>query len=176
MLKTGATAMLALIVVAMAATAHHTHAQSQTAAKTATVDTAQADRTGQAVNIKLDMTITEQTGSSAPTAKTVSMIVADRGTGIIRSVGTVRSQGRVEITMDARPQILSSGAVRVALRLEYNPRAMGADSPGVWSSLNEQISVVLQPGTPLVISQAADPSSDRRVLVEISATTATPRP
>lgn len=175
MLKTRSTTVLALIVVAATATAYHTQALAQTGTKPATAVAEQGDP-GQAVNIKLDVTITEQQGSSAPTTKTLSMIVADRGTGIIRSVGNVRSQGRVQINMDARPQILSSGAVRVALGLEYNPRAMGADSPGEWSSLNEQISVVLQPGRPLVISQAADPISDRRVLVEISATTATPRP
>jgi hypothetical protein len=175
MQRIGTTTLLALVTVALAATAHHTQAQTQTAAKPPAAAAAQPDP-GQAVNIKLDLTITEQAGSSDPATKTLSMIVADRGAGAIRSVGSVRTQGRVQINMDARPHILPGGAVRVSLGLEYNPRAMGADAPGEWSTLNEQITVVLEPGKPLVISQAADPISDRRVLVSLSATTATPRP
>jgi hypothetical protein len=100
------------------------------------------------------------------------MIVADRGSGSIRSVGNARNQGRVQINMDARPQILSNGSVRVALGLEYNPRTLGTDSPSEWSSLNEQLGVVLEPGKPLVVSQAADPASDRRIHVEVKATIA----
>jgi hypothetical protein len=125
---------------------------------------------GQPVNIKLDLTITDQTGPGEPLRKIVTMIVADGRNGSIRSTGSVRSQGRVQINVDARPQILSNSAVRLSLGLEYNPRTLGSDSPTEWSSLNEQIAVVLIPGTPLLISQAADPASDRKITVEVKAT------
>jgi hypothetical protein len=82
----------------------------------------------------------------------------------------VRSQGRVQINVDARPQILQSGAIRLMLGLEYNPRTLGNDAPTEWSSLNEQLGVVLQPGKPLLVSQAADPASDRKITVELTAT------
>jgi hypothetical protein len=36
--------------------------------------------------------------------------------------------------------------------------------------LNERISTILESGKPLVISQAADPASDRRISVEARAT------
>ena len=81
----------------------------------------------------------------------------------------MRTQGRVQINMDARPQILATGGIRVSLGLEYNPRTLGNDSPTEWSSLNEQIQTVLEPGRPLVVSQAADPASDRKILVELRA-------
>lgn len=125
---------------------------------------------GQPVNIKLDLTITDQIGAGEPIRKVVTMVVADRGSGSIRSTGSVRAQGRVQINMDAHPQILASGGIRVALGLEYNPRTLGNDSPTEWSSLNEQIQTVLDPGKPMVVSQAADPASDRRIVVEVRAT------
>lgn len=124
---------------------------------------------GQPVNIKLDFTITDQTGPGDPLRKVVTIVVADRHSGSIRSTGSVRSQGRVQINVDARPQILQSGAIRLTLGLEYNPRTLDNDSPTEWSSLNEQIGVILQPGKPLVVSQAADPASDRKISVEVLA-------
>ena len=126
--------------------------------------------TGQPVNVRLDLTITDQTGPGEPLKKVVTMVVADHNTGSIRSTGSVRTQGRVQINVDARPQILPSGAIRLSLGLEYNPRTLGNDAPTEWSSLNEQIGVVLQAGKPLVISQAADPASDRKISVEVLAT------
>jgi hypothetical protein len=125
---------------------------------------------GQPINVKLDLTITDQTGPGEPLKKVVTMLVADRGSGSIRSIGSVRTQGRVQINVDARPTILQSGAVRLALGLEYNPRTLGNDAPTEWSSLNEQIQTILEPGKPLVLSQAADPASDRKITVEVRAT------
>jgi hypothetical protein len=125
---------------------------------------------GQPVNIKLDLTITDQTGPGDPLKKVVTMVVADRGMGSIRSLGSVRTQGRVQINVDARPHILQSGAIRLSLGLEYNPRTLGNDAPTEWSSLNEQITVVMAAGKPLIVSQAADPASDRRISVEVLAT------
>ena len=125
---------------------------------------------GQPVNIKLDLTITDQTGPGEPLKKVVTMVVADRGTGSIRSVGSVRSQGRVQINVDARPLIRQSGANRLMLGLEYNPRTLGNDAPTEWSSLNEQIQVVVEAGKLLIVSQAADPASDRTITVDVRAT------
>lgn len=122
------------------------------------------------VNIKLELTITDQTGPGEPMRKIVTMIVADRGNGSIRSTGNIRTQGRVQINVDARPVILTNGAVRLTLGLEYNPRTLGGDSPTEWSSLNEQLGVVLEAGKPLLVSQAADPASDRKITVELKAT------
>ena len=74
---------------------------------------------GQPVNVKLDLTITDQLASGAPAKKTVSMIVADRYSGSIRSIAnTVRAT----LNVDATPQILQNGNIRLQLGLEYNPR------------------------------------------------------
>ena len=146
--------------------------QPQAPVRTETVrsETKPDPRPGQPVNIRLDLTITDQTGPGEPLKKVVTMVVADHNTGSIRSTGSVRTQGRVQINVDARPQVMPSGAIRLTLGLEYNPRTLGNDAPTEWSSLNEQIGVLLQAGKPLVISQAADPASDRKISVEVLAT------
>jgi hypothetical protein len=169
------TRYIAVIVVVAALTAAP-HAQgSQPAAqnqKPAELpNTTRSDAPmGQPVNIKLELTITDQTGPGDPLKKIVTLVVADRGNGSIRSIGSVRTQGRVQINVDARPYILQSGAIRLTLGLEYNPRTLGNDAPTEWSSLNEQIAVVLDPGKPLVVSQAADPASDRKITIQVTAT------
>jgi len=170
-------AVMTAILAALAVAPFHASSSPQAAQNQKPVETPVVTRNpptesplGQPVNIKLDLTITDQTGPGEPLKKVVTMVLADRGSGSIRSTGSVRTQGRVQINVDARPQILQSGAIRLALGLEYNPRTLGSDAPAEWSSLNEQISVVLTPGTPLVVSQAADPASDRRISVEIRAT------
>ena len=128
------------------------------------------DSFGQATNIKLDLTINDQTGPGEPMKKVVTMVVADRGSASIRSTGSVRAQGRVQINVDAQPMILQNGVIRLRLSLEYNPRTVGSEGPTESSSLNEQIAVILEVGKPLIVSQAADPASDRKITVEVRAT------
>ncbi|MGH9373184.1 MAG: hypothetical protein ACRD15_16810 [Vicinamibacterales bacterium] len=138
------------------------------------------DPAGQPVNIKLDLTITDQTGPGEPAKRTVTMIVADRQNGSIRSTG---NQVQARMFVDARPHILSNGDVQVFLGLEYNPRQAVVEKSAAdefalipqqpsstgGSSLNQRITLILQPGKPLIISQAADPVSDRKITVEVRA-------
>lgn len=154
-----------LIALAMAAPGAQTPAE-----KPKPTPSVASETFGQPVNVKLELTIADRAGQGEPIRKVVTLIVADRANGSIRSLGTVRSQGRVQINVDARPQILQSGAIRVMLGLEYNPRSLGNDAPAEWSSLTQQLGVVLQPGKPLLVSQAADPASDRQITVEVTAT------
>lgn len=112
---------------------------------------------GQVVNIKFDMTITDQSGSADAGKKTVSLLIADRQTGFIRSTGFSKEAGQLRLNVDARPQILSNGNIRAMIGLEY-------------PSITQQLTIILEPGKPLVLSQTADPVSDRRVTVEVRAT------
>jgi hypothetical protein len=134
---------------------------------------------GQPVNVKLDLTITDQLASGAPAKKTVSMIVADRFSGSIRSIA---NEVRATLNVDATPQILQNGNIRLQLGLEYNPRQASIfqekvkgpagemvelpRDPG-GSSLNQRVVIVLEPNKPLMLSQAADPLSDRKITVEV---------
>jgi hypothetical protein len=126
---------------------------------------------GQPTNVRLDVTISDQTGTGESTKRTVTMIVADGHSGSIRSSG---NQVQARLFVDATPRILDDGVVRVQLGLEYNPRQTAepvADvvTPGPratgGSSLHQRIAVVVQPGKLMVISQASDPVSDRNIVV-----------
>jgi hypothetical protein len=140
---------------------------------------------GLPVNIKIDLTITDQSGPGEPAKKTITIIAADRSAGSIRTYGNASFMGnRAIINVDATPQVLSNGNVKVMLGLEYNPRQaeragdkgkavtaegldLGTNSGG--SGLNQRVTVILEPGKPLVFSQAADPMSDRKISVEVRA-------
>jgi hypothetical protein len=123
---------------------------------------------GQPVNVRLELTIADQGGAGEPVKRAVTILVADRGSASLRMV----PRGRLgRLNVDARPTILSGGNVRVGLGLEY-ARPVGQENVETVSDLNQQLTVVLEPGKPLVISQAADPLTDRRISLEVRATVA----
>ena len=157
------------LLLGVTASAQQTVQSNTTTSKPNVVDAVpmgrNADPAGQLVNIRLDLTIADQMTSGEPAKKVVTMMVADRSNGSIRSTGNVERQGPVRINVDARPHILPNGNIRVTLGLEYSPAA----STGSVAALNEQLTVILEPGKPLLLSQAADPMSERKISVEIRA-------
>lgn len=144
---------------------------------------------GLAVNVRIEVSITDQTGTNAPAKRVVSMIAADRQSTNIRSSASVpvKSPGtgtgivvasysyrNVTINVDARPVIVQKepNKVIVTFGLEYSPRALSGQEemePGM-ASLNERLGLVLESGKPMIVSQAADPISDRKITVEVTAT------
>ena len=125
-----------------------------------------ARRRGREVNVQVELTITDQVEGGKPETRVVSMVVADGAFGRIRSV----SDNNVEkLNVDASPELLEGDRMWISLTVEYvPPRAEGAvRRPAM---LNEQMSVILQSGKPMLISQAADPLADRRTTVEVRAT------
>lgn len=136
--------------------------------------TARAEPAAEPVNVRVEVSISEQTGQTAPAKKVVTLMTSDRQNGSIRSGGSVRAGERyrtVSINVDARPTLLGEGAMRMDVALEYQPQAPagGSTEPGLWT-VNERVSVVLHSGKPLVISETFDPTSDRRMTVEVTAT------
>ena len=129
-------------------------------------------------NVQIELTLTDQLGSNPPEKKVVSMIATSGTLGKIRSVGTIRPDGdspyAVVLNVDARPFVAVDGPIQVELTLEYVPQKGNGDvKEGARqrpSGINQSQTVVLQSGKPLVISQAADPISDRKVVVEVKAT------
>lgn len=119
---------------------------------------------GQPVNIQIDVTISAQ---GTPVAKTFSMTVADRGYSNLRS-----SQGERRLNVDARPTI-DGGRIRLMLTFEHDLPDLtgsGSNAPARTSTLRENLNVVLENSKPTVVSQHADPASDRKVTVEVKAT------
>jgi hypothetical protein len=119
---------------------------------------------GQSVNIRVDITITDQRADAPSAPKTVTLVVADRELGRIRT-----GAGQLMLNVDARPTILRDGRVSTHLTLEYRPRKEEPerfDPP----SISESLTAILDDGKVLAVSQSADPASDRKVRVELKAT------
>jgi hypothetical protein len=139
------------------------------------------------MNVRVEVTITEQRGKSSPTRKLLSMIVADGFRNSIRSQESFFPPMEVPLNIDVAPTILANnrgenvGRIRLMLNLEYDlPGAAGGaekkTSTGEWervttkSSVRENLYVFVDDGKPLVVAQSADPVSDRQVTVEVRAT------
>lgn len=146
-----------------------------------------------AVNIKIEVAITDQAGSNPAAKKVVTMIASDRNNVNVRSSASVPvrtslpgsapgsplpqsyTYKTVQINVDARPSIVQKEGNKIALNfgLEYLPTtrlsAQEEGEPGL-TSWNERLSVILESGKPMVVSQAADPTSDRKITVEVTAT------
>lgn len=126
-------------------------------------------------NIRLDLTITD-TYADTPSTKTVTMLVMDRARGSIRTQNRLANGPGVLLNMDATVHLLpppsGSGRIQLLLTFEYTPvQAEGAaETRAVPAQLTESLTVVLQDGQKLMISQSADPVTDRKVTVEVTAT------
>ena len=131
---------------------------------------------GQPVNVKVDVTITDQRGESAPVRKTVSVVVADDMAGYIRTEARAMGIGSVPLNVDAAPTILPDGKINLRLNLQYDlpaPKEALADpKTGTISatSIHESLSVILASGQSLLAAQSSDPIGDRQVTVEVKAT------
>ena len=118
-------------------------------------------------NIRLELTITD-TFTGSPVKKTVTMIVLQNNGGMIR---TTSADGWSNLNVDAVAAAYTSGLVSVRMTFEYTP-PLGKE-PTVSSRpprLNESITVVLQDGKALMVSQSADPATDRKVTADLTAT------
>lgn len=127
-------------------------------------------------NVQVDLTITDQSGTGTPEKKSVSMVVSSGAWGRIRSAGGVRLEPGsgpvlVDLNVDARPLVSVDGPIQLELTIAYSPLGPSAsDAKSKPPTVNQSLTVVLQSGKPLVISQAADPVGDRKIIVEAKAT------
>jgi hypothetical protein len=127
-------------------------------------------------NVRLDLTITDQTVGGEPIKKVISMLLAERGSGRVRSQGSVRMAGTnhsygVQLNADAEMRRIEGERIRAIITVEYAPApTAGAAEAQPGSALNQTVDVVLTNGKPTVIVQSADPLTDRKVTLEATAT------
>jgi hypothetical protein len=137
---------------------------------------------GLPVNVRLEITITDQRGDATPIVKTVTKTVADRSWIRIRTGADVQTKlgfRPVVLNIDSFPSIIPtspysntpSNKMRVDLTIEYRPVAGEADTEkSTTPTFNESLRIILEDGKSMVISQSADPATDRKVKVEAKAT------
>ena len=162
-----------LMLVAASASAQTTRPAPQTPKPTQQPTTpAPPRREGQPINVKVELVITDQRGTAAPVKKTVSVITGDGREGSIRSQS--RLSGLNQLNVDAAPTILSDGKIRVNLRIFYDLPVGEGRSGNINdvqpTQIQESVNLILENGKPLVVTQSADPVTDRQVTVEAKAT------
>lgn len=130
------------------------------------------------VNVRLDITITDTFGNT-PATKTASMTVMSGQSGMIRTDNIVyQGAARVRLNVDAMVTAYQSGQISTRLTVNYlppprvSPRSeqAAASNDTVPGSLEESLTVILADGKPLVVSESADPGTDRKVTLEVKAT------
>ena len=120
-------------------------------------------------NVKFDITITDTAGGK-PVTKALSVTVSNySGTGSIRSTG-VRPDGTpVPLNVDVRNVTWHSDTVvRASVNVEYQAYIPDAKpQPGLMTASSNS---VFEDGRRTQILQTADPTSDRRTTIEVTAT------
>lgn len=129
---------------------------------------------GQPVNLRLEFTVTDQVGTAPPVKKVITMSVADGESGRIRTNAEVYRKNSpmtvVPLSVDAYPQI-ESGKIRLRASLEYQ-LLKDEPEPGVpagKTSITQSVTALLSDGVTAILSQSADPLTDRRVTLEVKA-------
>jgi hypothetical protein len=130
-------------------------------------------RSARLANVRIEVAITDERGNDAPIKKSVMLTVADRGNGSVRSTSEQRGAS-VSVTapldIDAQPWIVRNNKIRLTLSLQYNFLQPTAASVPAAMEVKERFALLLENGKALVVSQSADPLSDRRVTLEVKAT------
>jgi hypothetical protein len=121
-------------------------------------------------NIRYEIRIVEEGGTQKPTTKTVSMI------GMLYEVSIVRAQGGrngYPLNVDVTPTDIRGGRIRTKLGIEFNPSGQGGGPEEAQRPpfiIRQTLHAWLENGKPMNVSQAVDPTSDRRVSIDVTAT------
>ena len=150
-----------------------------------------ARRVPQPVNVRFELTITDQTDEGQPLKKSIMWVLADGHQSRVRSTGMVHRERKfgpgadgptqsiieplfeVSLNVDAMVNLLEGDRMRSEVVIEYTPGIAGPIAPQGTvkpTPLNQSVTVILTSGKPLLITQAADPVSARKVTAEVTAT------
>jgi hypothetical protein len=129
---------------------------------------------GRPVNVRIEITITDEQTGRPPVQKTVALVLADGTDGLVRSDTSALNLGNVPLRVDATVHVVDMDHVLAQIALDYlqggtspqgEPKATIRDS-----EVRQQVRTIFQSGKPIVVSESADPITDRKVKVEVKAT------
>jgi hypothetical protein len=127
------------------------------------------------INLRLEFTVTDQIGTAPPVRKMITMNVADGESGRIRTNAEVFRKNSaptvVPLSVDASPEIEGT-RIRLRASLEYQllKDAPEPDLPAGKTSITQSVTAILNDGVSTILSQSADPLTDRKVTLEVKAT------
>ena len=128
------------------------------------------------MSARFDITITD-TGIGKPITKVVSLNVSSAGSGSIRSTGVIPGPDpntpigskAVPLNVDVKGvTVLANGLIRAQIVVEYQPYVENA--PRLPAMVTASSLTEFTSGVKTLILQAADPMSDRRTTIEVTAT------
>lgn len=121
---------------------------------------------GQAVNIRLDVSVTDQTAEGAAQPKSLMVMLVDRAMGRTRAAFADRS-----IAIDARPTI-ADGRIRVLITLQSeNSRfIMNPAERDATLDWRNSFSLLLENGKPMLALETMDAVTKRKMSIEVKAT------
>lgn len=120
------------------------------------------------INVRYEIALRD-TGGAQPGTKTVTMTATGGATSSVRATGTTAGRGVNPLNVDVMPSGIRDGRVHTYIGLEYVPQSPGAAGPPPLS-VRQTLHVWLDSGKPMIVSQATDPNSDRRLEVTVTAT------
>ena len=132
----------------------------------------------QLVNIRVDIVVIEEGGTSAPVRKTASVITSDRRAAAVRSQGEPQLEPKSDdprfptprtatyMKADIEPWIEQNGLIRTEVVMEYLSPTSQQEGRGT----TLRFEPLLASGKPLRVSESTDPTSNRKVIVEVTAT------
>lgn len=120
---------------------------------------------GQVVNVRLDVSVSDQAESAPGSPKTLMVMLADRATGRTRGAFEDRS-----ISVDATPRIVD-GRIRVQLTVESRAQTgPGRESPNLTLFWQNSFALLLESGKPMIAFETSDPATKRKLSIEVKAT------
>jgi len=126
-------------------------------------------------NVRIEVMFSEQRSDVPAIPKTVTLTTNDGQWGRVRSSVSTAGYSDSPLNVDARPEVLPDGRVLLNLNIEYAEKRVPEGKPVqpgqvIATTLNESVTLVLESGKGLAVTQSADPMSDRKVSVEVKAT------
>jgi len=122
---------------------------------------------GQPLNIRLDVSVIDQTAQGASQPKSLMVILVDRAMGRTRAAFQDRA-----IAVDARPTIVD-GRIRVYLTIQSEvPAFFGPPNPKDDHTINwrNSFSLLLENGKPMLALETMDSVTKRKMSIEVKAT------
>ena len=127
-------------------------------------------------NVRVELTLTDQQTGAPTTNKTVMLTTSNHNWGRLRTQISSKIYGTAPLNIDARPTVTEDGRVSLELTIEYSQGRNSESENNVDKvyqvAINQSLTALLDNGKPLLVTQSADPISDRKVTVEVKATIA----
>ncbi len=129
------------------------------------------------VNVRIDLTLTDRSGSNPPVVKTATLLLADGFRGSVRFSSEVSGSASgvmrtLPLDVDARPTVEGDKRVRVELSLGYKSLDATQKEGSAYPTAELKFfgQTFLETGKSALVALSADPVSDRKVTLEAKAT------